>query len=339
VATAAAVSFTLATALRLPQGYWAVITAVVVVQTSIGGTLGASRDRLIGTGVGALVGALAAWLRPQTSWGEAAALALSVGVLGLAASLRSSLKIAPVTAVIMIVGSVTGQKGFFEAAGLRVAEIALGGVIGVLVALFVFPARARDAVSASVQAGLGELSRLLGLYAQRLDGDDVETALSPLHAKLRARLATIETQVAEASRENAARLTGAKVPDAIPRTLWRLRNDVVMMGRATAHQWSGPAAAHLGAPAAALMRAQAERMEGLAAGLAGGAAPAAPALAERFAAFREAFAEMEQQTPPGALGFERLEQIFGLAFALEAFNQNSSDLADRLAEFSAGRAE
>ena len=342
VAMAATTSYALAAAFHLPQGFWAVITAVVVVQTSIGGTLAVSRDRLLGTSVGALVGALAAWLRPQTPWGEAAALALSVGVTGLAASLWPSLRIAPVTTVIMIVGSAVGSAGFAVTAGLRVAEIALGSVIGVLIALFVFPARASDAVSANVQIALDQLSRLLILYAQRLDGADDEVAIAPLHAQLRSRLGTIETQVAEASREHAARLSATRVADAIPRTLWRLRNDAVMIGRATAHRWAGPAAERLGPPAAALLRAQAEQIGAIRSAIATGAPTPRPALEERFAAFREAFQQLEAETSPaalgtGALGFEHLEQIFGLAFALEAFNTNTADLAERIAEFADSR--
>ena len=339
LAAAAAVSFALATAFRLPQGYWAVITATVVVQTSIGATLGASRDRLIGTGAGALVGAFAAWARPQTHWGEAAALGLSVGGLSLAAALRPSLKIAPVTAVIMIVGSAASRTGFVEAAGLRVVEIALGGVIGVLVALFVFPARARDAVSANAQAALADLSRLLVLYAQRLEGQEVEAAVAPLHAKIRARLGTIETQVAEASREAAVRLTGAGVADSIPLTLWRLRNDAVMIGRATSRRWGEPEAQRLGGPAAAVLRSQALRLDGLTTALAGGVAALKLPPDDSFAAFRDAFHQLERAREPGGLTFERLERIFGLAFALEAFTHNAADLADRVVEFSSGARE
>jgi len=333
VALAAAASFALATAFDLPQGFWAVITAIVVVQTSIGGTLVASRDRLIGTGVGALVGAVFGSVTPSNPWAEAVGLALAVGSLGLAASIKPSLKIAPVTAVIMIIGSATSQHGFAEAAGLRVIGIALGGIIGVLVTLFIFPARARDAVSTSVQNTLGDLSRLLVLYAQRLGGEEVEDAIAPLHAKLRSRLGMIETQVTEATRETAARLTGASVADAIPRTLWRIRSDVVMIGRASSHRWTGPIADRLGTPAAALLRAQASLLDGLSEALADGSETPTPVLSESFAAFRAAFNQLETEIAPGALTFDRLEQIFGLAFALEAFNQNVTELAERIAEF------
>jgi uncharacterized membrane protein YccC len=339
VAIAAAASFGLAMLLHLPQGYWAVITAIVVVQTSLGGTLVASRERLIGTGVGALVGSFAAWVRPHEAWGELIAIALSVGVLSLAAAIRPSLKIAPVTAVIMIVGSGAGQHGFLEHGLLRVAEIALGGVIGVLVALSVFPARARDAVSAKTQGALDDLSTLLELYARRLGGEAVEEEVSPLHARVRSALGVIEKAVGEASRESAARLTGAHVGDAIPRTLWRLRNDAVMIGRASSHGWPAELSGRLGEPAAVLLRAQAAYLNGLSTALAHRDAPVACDLAGDFARFREGFQQLEKEVPPGALTFERLEQIFGLAYALEAFNRNAADLAERIAEFNGRRAD
>src|ERR1700738_1645699 len=57
-------TYALATALRLPQGYWAVLTAIIVTQNSVGGSLKAAIDRLIGSGCGALVGTLSAVLLP-----------------------------------------------------------------------------------------------------------------------------------------------------------------------------------------------------------------------------------------------------------------------------------
>ena len=54
---AAILAFAAARAFALPEGYWAVISAVVVMQGSLGGTLGASLDRLMATVAGAMVGA------------------------------------------------------------------------------------------------------------------------------------------------------------------------------------------------------------------------------------------------------------------------------------------
>jgi len=338
VTAAAAASFILASALGLPQGYWAVITAVVVVQASIGATLGASGDRLIGTGAGALVGALAAWLRPPSHWGELGALAASIALLSYGAAVRPSLKIAPVTAVIMIVGNATSQHGSLVAAGLRVADIALGGVLGILATLFVFPARARDAVKANARRALDDMSTLLTLYARRLlEGDGDEAAITALHDRLRGDLGKVETAVAEASREAAARLTGASEAEAIPRALWRLRNDVIMIGRASSHAWPAQVADRLSEPAAAVLRAQAEALRSLSAAFADGAAPAGAAASLGGEAFREAFERLEAEVTPADLSFERLEQVFGLAYAFQAFSQHVADLDERVTEFQAGR--
>ena len=45
--------------LGLQQGYWAVFTVLIVMQGSIGGTLGAATERMIGTLAGAVLGGLA----------------------------------------------------------------------------------------------------------------------------------------------------------------------------------------------------------------------------------------------------------------------------------------
>ncbi len=49
-------TFVLAEALGLPQGYWAVITALIVTQSSVGGSLKAAFDRFLGSVIGACYG-------------------------------------------------------------------------------------------------------------------------------------------------------------------------------------------------------------------------------------------------------------------------------------------
>jgi uncharacterized membrane protein YccC len=60
VATAAA--FATYKTLGLHEGYWAVFTVLIVMQASIGGTLGAATDRLLGTLLGAVLGGIGAAL-------------------------------------------------------------------------------------------------------------------------------------------------------------------------------------------------------------------------------------------------------------------------------------
>src|SRR5882724_3143413 len=48
--------------LHLPHGYWAVISAVIVMQSNLGRSISAGVNRLLGTAVGALVGTAVLWL-------------------------------------------------------------------------------------------------------------------------------------------------------------------------------------------------------------------------------------------------------------------------------------
>jgi uncharacterized membrane protein YccC len=58
-------AYGLAEAFGLAQGYWAVLTAVIVVQASLGGSVQAVIDRLVGTLGGAAFGAAIALLVPH----------------------------------------------------------------------------------------------------------------------------------------------------------------------------------------------------------------------------------------------------------------------------------
>ena len=141
---AAVLAFVAAWAFALPEGYWAVISAIVVMQSSLGGTLGASLDRLMATVAGAMVGAACVSLRGRTPLPEVLVMTLAVGPTALLAALRPSFRLAPITAVIVLVGAPPGA-GLLTAFH-RVVEIALGCVIGALTAHLVLPDRARVAI-------------------------------------------------------------------------------------------------------------------------------------------------------------------------------------------------
>ncbi|MGA8731226.1 MAG: FUSC family protein, partial [Terracidiphilus sp.] len=55
-ALAAAFCWWLATRFGLPDGYWGAISAIIVLQSNFGSTITASRDRLLGSLIGALFG-------------------------------------------------------------------------------------------------------------------------------------------------------------------------------------------------------------------------------------------------------------------------------------------
>ncbi len=101
-AVTAVLSIYAANLLHLPQGYWGAMSAIVVMQSEVGATVSASRDRLIGTAIGAVAGALFGTLGSNVLWlGLASTLTILIcPVLGL----EQSYLLACVTvAIIMLV--------------------------------------------------------------------------------------------------------------------------------------------------------------------------------------------------------------------------------------------
>src|ERR1700730_8006929 len=65
-AVTAVVSLAVARLFRLPEAYWAPITTLVIVQSSFGAALTVSKERLVGTAFGSLVGAtMASYFTPK----------------------------------------------------------------------------------------------------------------------------------------------------------------------------------------------------------------------------------------------------------------------------------
>lgn len=138
-ALAATICWWVSRALGLPDGYWGSISAVIVLQSNVGATVTASRDRLIGTLMGAafgfsfsLFGAL-----PWNFFGAVVAAVLLCGLLGL----RASSRLAGVTIAIVMLVHQQGPR--WELPFYRVLEVALGIVVALAVSTFVLPDQAR----------------------------------------------------------------------------------------------------------------------------------------------------------------------------------------------------
>ena len=93
VTVAAAAAYAIATALHLLLPLWAVLTSLIVTQMSVGRSLKATRDYMIGTIGGAIYGGAIAVLIPYSSeTGLLGLLVLSVAAdrLGLIAAMKAS---------------------------------------------------------------------------------------------------------------------------------------------------------------------------------------------------------------------------------------------------------
>jgi uncharacterized membrane protein YccC len=134
-AVAAVVSVLVAQLFRLPESYWAPITTLVITQSSLGAALAVSSDRLIGTALGAVVGAIAASYFGRNIFVFGA----GVFILGLlsagARSDRNAYRFGGVTLAVVLLVPRAGSASAWEIAFHRCAEVFIG--IGVALLLTV----------------------------------------------------------------------------------------------------------------------------------------------------------------------------------------------------------
>lgn len=131
-ALAAGLSYGLTRLLHMPDGYWAAISSIVVMQSEVGATVTASRDRLAGTALGAIVGWLAAPLWHGSIVGFALAV-LAVMLVCHALRFQNAGRLGGVTVAIIILIPHTGPV--WQVAVERFLEVSFGIAISLGVAL------------------------------------------------------------------------------------------------------------------------------------------------------------------------------------------------------------
>jgi hypothetical protein len=154
-ALTAALCWWLSLRFGLHEGYWAAISAIIVLQSNFGSTVTASRDRVLGTVIGALFG-FAFSLVGSIPWNYIAAVFAALVVCGLL-GLRTSSRLAGVTITIVMLVQSGSQK---TVALTRVGEVIFGIVVALAVSTLVFPDRAR----LHLRDGLAQEFLLLGAF-------------------------------------------------------------------------------------------------------------------------------------------------------------------------------
>jgi uncharacterized membrane protein YccC len=141
LAGAVLLAFAASTALHLPEGFWAVMSALIVVRPDTGSTLGAGWDRIRGALVGTALGLAGAAWRHACGGVDFAPLVL-VTLLSFAAGLSPTMRSAPISALIVVTsGGISGHSAA-EVALLRALEIGLGIAAALLVSLVDLRSRA-----------------------------------------------------------------------------------------------------------------------------------------------------------------------------------------------------
>lgn len=338
VVIAVVAAFAVVKLFGLPQGWWAVITALLVVQTSVGGSLKAALDRLWGTMAGAFYGALVAIAIPHASdIGLGIAIAVAILPLAFLAAVNAIFRVAPVTALIVMLPIYGPASDPLISAADRVFEIIIGNIVALAVTFVILPTRAhgqlREAAARVASLNADLMERLI----DGLTRDQGRQSVPPLHAKIRAALKQTETAAEEATRERKMRVSDDPDPEPVVRTLYRVRHDLVMVGRAAAKPLPEPVLAELGSLLATLHQDASAVLRGISTALI--AHLPAPGIEAYQASVRslaqmiETLAENRQRLPQ-----QEAARLFTLRFALEQLGDDMRDLAARTSELAKKKA-
>jgi len=334
IVVASVLTFALAHLLGLPQSYWAVLTAVIVMQASVGGALKATTDRLIGSLGGAVWGVIVCLTLPHAgAMALGIALVVAVAPLAVVTAFKPAYRIAPVTAIILLLTPTSLAVGPVTAALHRLMEVGLGSLVAVAVALLLVPARARTALTRAADSALAMMADLIVILMAGLTQARDPAAVAGLHERIRKAIAEAESAAGEARRERVISLTGAPDPAPLCRTLRRLHHDLTAVGRASVTPLPASVQEPVAAPAAEVAAAVAAFLRASGAELIRQApAPSAAAAEQALGRFSAAVVHLRAGGLTRALPDEALARLFGLAFVLEQLGQDLNDLVDRVRE-------
>lgn len=335
VTVAALSSLALAQYLHLSLPLWAVLTAVIVTQMSVGRSLKATIDYLAGTLGGAVYGGAVAVLVPHSNEiSFLAVLALAVAPLALIAAIKPSLAAAPITAIIVLMVPEITHTSPMASAVDRVLEVALGGITGFFVSLVVLPSSAHGLVAERAARTLDQMAGTLGeLLAGLTRGLDVD-AIHRIQDGIGQAMVQLQAVGAEADRELSAHL--AFGPNTAPylRTLLRLRHDIVMIGRAAIVPLPHALGSRLASPLAQVAATFADYLRSSGAALlARRAPPSLDAVELALAAYETDVAALRREGLTRNLSGDAAERLFAIGFALEQMHMNFKDLGRCVAEW------
>jgi uncharacterized membrane protein YccC len=336
VTVAAAAAYAIATALHLLLPLWAVLTALIVTQMSVGRSLKATRDYMLGTVGGAVYGGAIAVLIPYSSeTGLLALLVLAVAPLALVAAIRPNLSAATVTAVIVLLVPTMHHADPLASAIDRVSEVAVGAITGLLISFLVLPSRAvrqiRISAARLLELIADALAELLAGLTRGRDND----ALHRIQDGIGAAIVDLNATGSEAERERAAYLSRGPDTGPLLRTILRLRHDVVMIGRATVVPLPAELQTRLAGPLAEVATSIALFLRSAAAALRSGAgAPPIQPVHQALQRYADEVAAVRRDGIVRGQTGDMAERFFALGFSLEQMHQNLGDLDRVVGEWS-----
>lgn len=328
IAAIATLAVALLLGLKLPL--WSVMASVVLTQSSVGRSLKASRDYLIGTLGGAVYGGIVAVLIPHSGEGALLlVLVLVVAPLAFLAAIKPPYSIATITALIVLLLPTLDHGSPVISAIERVIGVALGAVIALLVSSFVFPARAHDQIRNGAATVLDTLAASVDRLLSGPAGDE-----NVLLRELGVQMNRLIDAAVEAERERGVRLAAGPDPDPLLRALFRLRHDLVTLHRVDVAALPDEIGHPIRAPLEGARRAIVAQLRSDAASLrrqqvvAGG-----EDVTIALGRYASAISDIRREGLTRHLSDDVVERFFALKFALEQIEGNLDDLRGSIVQW------
>jgi uncharacterized membrane protein YccC len=336
ITVAAVLTYCISQLLHLPWALWAVLTSVIVTQMSVGKSLIATIDYMIGTLGGGVYSGIVGLLLPHTTNLEIAlSLALAVGPLALLASSNSRFAAAPFTAVMVLLLPTMTHASPLDSAFYRVVEVALGCVTSFAVSFLVLPQSAHGLIYDATARILVRMADLLPILTEDLRVPRPETPAHALQRHIGDAFRQLATINIEATRERSVYLNSEPDPQPLTDVTLRLRHDLVLLGRAAIEPLPVFVLERLEAPITQICVASRRFLISCAAAL---TARVGPAPLDEFdialANFSDAFAAMRRDGVLRNLATDVAERVFALGFCFEQMHADFESLAASICKLS-----
>ena len=209
----------------LPEHFWAVMSTLIVMRPSSGGTLDAGWDRARATVVGVLGGLFGVWLQQIGVDVIASTLAI-VAMLSFASAASSALRSAPIAALIILAAGDLSGHSALQAAVLRVVQIGIGIGVALGVAFVSSRYRAPARFNKGCAALLQRVARQLQMSRARAQTSEADSEKAA--AALRSALDRLSMLAGNADRESRLfRRAGPAVDERIHRSVAGLVRRIV----------------------------------------------------------------------------------------------------------------
>ncbi|WP_281982624.1 FUSC family protein [Thalassorhabdomicrobium marinisediminis] len=314
--------------LGLQVDFSAVITAIFVTQSNVGGSYRVAVEQFFAAIAGAVCGAgAAALILPQDPMWMSLALVVALTPLALLGALSPGFRVAPISAVIILLNGPILELDTLTLALDRVLGVSLGCAMGVLVSLTVLPSRAFPAAVDTAAGICSLLARQLAVLAQR--APTARGQHGRLAAQVREQIMQLADLAEAAEHERRGRTKRHVGAPRLLRTLRRLRHNTDMLRRAGRDIGDDALPESIAAPWCHAAGAAAQTLNSIAALLAGEKVPEdfdtlTPAVRAYLGTLEEIRKSGETATLPPAT----LRRMFGIGFTLDQFRRDIGDMIE-----------